>query len=122
VTKDSNEQLRDDLVKAAGTHLRAAAVLRVLADVTGSIGVVWSTPTLRMMADAIEEADEVRDPLAGDSVILRGQITELVPDLGVAFVRVYRPGLLDQREWIVMQVGALERDTAAALYDGGVPG
>lgn len=117
----TSSELRDELVKAAGTHQRAAKVLGLLLRSTLLADPERLRILMAEMRHEIEAADgEPRDPQVGDSVFLRGVITELVPDLGAAFVRVYRTDPDDQRDWVVMQAGALEHDTAAVLFDGGV--
>jgi hypothetical protein len=115
---DQHEELRRKLVKAAGTHARAAKVLRLLAreDITNRAWIPGGW--LEYLAREIEAMDEEREPRVDDAVILRGTIAHLIPDLGEAVVSVHRA--VDS-QWITVQAGALEHDTAAGLYDGGVP-
>jgi hypothetical protein len=108
---------KDDVVRAAGGHRQAVKVLRLL----GQAEVV-SGAELHRLADEIEQDDPPRDPKAGDPVWLRGLITELIPDSGLAFVRVHRTDPTDQRDWVVMQLGGLEFDSLSLLDGGQVSG
>lgn len=116
-----DSELLRDLVKAAGGHRQAVKVLRRLsAELAKGRNVVGAQ--LRVMnawADAIEQADEVREPRAGDAVIVRGQIDHLVEPEGIAVLKINRPDPMGT-PYFCVQAGSLEHDTAVA--DGGVPG
>lgn len=112
--------LRDELIKAAGTHQRAARVLRILARQGDLSGVAVPAAPLRVLAGQITAMDgEPRDPEVGDSVILRGTIEGLHG--GEALVRVHGASPDDAYGgYMSMLCGQLEHDTAVALFDGGV--
>lgn len=135
-----DSELLRDLVKAAGGYRQAAKMLRVLGSGIAArdrhVYLAGPDPVrdgailcsaLCDLAREVEEADEVREPQAGDRVIVRGKILGLYPSAtgGRRAVLVvprrdvdglYTESLIDVR------AVDLEHDTAAALHDDGVPG
>lgn len=107
-----------DVIHAAGGPRQAVAVLRAIAN--GYLSMPELARGLRSLADGIERDHPPRDPEVGDTVLISGAITALLPRLGEAIVHVYRPGE-GCSGTIAVQCGALEHDERGQFADGGVP-